>query len=500
MKKIFSFLFALFALFACFSDNSKFNSLRIYQIMVSSFQNGDNSIGYTKSWGTSEENSGDLQGIINSLDYIKSLDVNAIWLTPIFDSKGANTSQDADSNERLDSTGYYTKDYFKIDPNFGSEETFVKLVEECHKRDIYVILDGVFGHWGDEIAPSPTNKLPKRQFGKFSGASYPESLEFFKEVATYWIKKYKIDGWRLDQCYQVGARGEGIKDRHNYWYDLRLAVEEACKENAKNGEKWGTLGYLVGECWKNTAKEIQDLSVEKGTAPDYGLYSCFDFPARNYLVKSLSSTEKSAGNLVDYVLKDSEKKGYKCSDGYIPNLFLTNHDVERLGTLLAIQDKEQNPNGKKSNIYYKKHKLAMSILAAYSGPITFYYGDEWGAFLEPEKIGKYPCYKDNSARTPGKISGFSIFERSTINYASKLMQIRKEHEALWNGTNETLAREEKYYVGKKVGKNEEIIYILNFGDSDVSYEVKKGTNLITGKPVKKSVTVEPYSASFIICN
>jgi glycosidase len=63
---------------------------------------------------------GDLQGIIDSLDYIKSLEVNAVWLTPIFDSvaiEGQNHWAD-----RLDSTGYYASNYFTIDPRFGSME------------------------------------------------------------------------------------------------------------------------------------------------------------------------------------------------------------------------------------------------------------------------------------------------------------------------------------------------------------------------------------------
>lgn len=113
------------------------NQLRTYQIMVESFVDGDTSIGYSTGYGTSHHN-GDLQGIIDSLDYIQSLGMNAIWLTPIFESEAID-GQD-DWADRLDATGYYATDYFTIDPHFGDLETARTLVEEAHRRGLYVFL------------------------------------------------------------------------------------------------------------------------------------------------------------------------------------------------------------------------------------------------------------------------------------------------------------------------------------------------------------------------
>ncbi len=114
------------------------NQLRTYQIMVESFVDGDSNIGHGTGYGTSHHN-GDLQGIIDSLDYIQDLGMNAIWLTPVFESQ-AIAGQDHWAADRLDATGYFATDYFKIDPRFGDLETARTLVNEAHKRGLYVFL------------------------------------------------------------------------------------------------------------------------------------------------------------------------------------------------------------------------------------------------------------------------------------------------------------------------------------------------------------------------
>lgn len=168
--------------------------LRIYQVMVESFVNGNDSIGHGTGYGTSHHK-GDLQGVIDSLDYIQSLGMNAIWLTPIFNSipdEGQNHWAD-----RLDATGYFTSDYFSIDPRFGDMDKARELVEAAHAKGMYVFLDGVFGHHKDNLVPSPQGRLPA---GDSNPVDYPESLAFYQEVASYWVKELKIDGWRLDQA------------------------------------------------------------------------------------------------------------------------------------------------------------------------------------------------------------------------------------------------------------------------------------------------------------
>lgn len=104
------------------------------------FVNGDDTINYDVGYGPSTHK-GDLQGIINSLDYIKSLNVNALWLTPVFDSCAATVT-----DKKLAATGYFACDYFNVDPKFGTNAKLKELVDAAHAKGLYVFLDGVFGH------------------------------------------------------------------------------------------------------------------------------------------------------------------------------------------------------------------------------------------------------------------------------------------------------------------------------------------------------------------
>ena len=156
MKKFKFFLLAmlasLFGVEHAYGLTGDPRELTIYQIMVASFQHDpDGAQGYSAMWGPDNAmKNGNLRGIINSLDHIKDLGANAIWMTPIFDSSTAS------GGEKLQSTGYFTNNFFAVDPHFGTEEDLKELVDEAHKRGIYVILDGVFGHHGGVTEPSPS--------------------------------------------------------------------------------------------------------------------------------------------------------------------------------------------------------------------------------------------------------------------------------------------------------------------------------------------------------
>ncbi len=161
---------------------------------------------------------GDLQGIIDHLDYLQDLGITGLYLCPIFESP---------SNHK-----YNTTDYFEIDRHFGDKETFRQLVEQAHQRGMRVMLDAVFNHMGEQSAqwqdvlkhgeksvykdwfhiqkfPVTNDKLmnPKElPYHTFAFASYmpklntanPEVKDHLLNVATYWIEHFDIDAWRLD--------------------------------------------------------------------------------------------------------------------------------------------------------------------------------------------------------------------------------------------------------------------------------------------------------------
>lgn len=406
---LFAFLFG-----RAVAQNPDPRALTIYQIMVASYQHApDGAPGYNAMWGPDDaRKNGNLRGIINALDSIKALGANAIWMTPIFDSSTAT------GGEKLNATGYFTNDFFKIDPHFGTEADFKELVDKAHSLGMYVMLDGVFGHHGGVTTPSPSGYMLDTQTvysdrgekGGTGNIAYPGSLDYMTELATYYIDKYGIDGWRLDQAYQATQGG------HNYWIEIRGAVEKLTAERKARGEKWGTLGYMVGEDWGNA-----DV-INRGVYRDGGLISAFDFDGKERISGPMQNVE-SAGlenGWTDIIttLSPPTARGY-LNDEVMPNLYLTNHDGYRLADHFDPADPQ----------YYDKMKLRYGILAAYSGPITLYYGDEF-ADRSLESVGAQP---DNIARTTGHLSPRNAGEAGLRDFVAMAMKFRADNPAMWRG-------------------------------------------------------------------
>jgi len=387
--------------------------LTIYQIMVASFRHSsEGARGYSAMWGPDDSRkNGNLKGITEAIPHIKSLGANAIWLTPVFDSSSAS------GGEKLQATGYFTNNYFKIDPNFGTDEDFKELVDTAHAYGLYVILDGVFGHHGGVTEPSPNgNTLDvtvttcDRKNGGTGNIKYPESLEYIKEVATHYIDKYGIDGWRLDQAYQAMQGG------HNYWIEIREAVESLAEERRKNGEKWGTLGYMVGEDWGSAS------TINNGVYKDGGLLSAFDFDGKELISGPMQEINggglKNGWKDVELILSDPMSRGY-LNNEVMPNLFLSNHDGYRVADHFNATDP----------YFYEKLMTRNAILACYSGPITLYYGDEYADQSKMLHGGQ----KDNIARTSGHLHPRTEGEARLKNYISDVMKMRAGNPAMWRG-------------------------------------------------------------------
>lgn len=466
---------------ACYGDDQPACNLRIYQVMVESFVDGDGSANYGVGYGPSQHN-GDLQGIIDSLDHITSLNVNAIWLTPVFDSCAGQGGDD-----RLDATGYFACDFFNVDPHFGSNALFKKLVDAAHQRGLYVFLDGVFGHVGKVgvSKPSPEGRLPALKSG---GAGYPgqlvdygqpESLAYFREVARYWVEQYGIDGWRLDQAYQLGL---------DEWRAIRSEVERVSVARKAAGQQWGTLGYMVGEVWKG-ADEIRAQAY--GPSDNPALSSAFDFPLRYGLVQALAVEESGKGGQGAGVLDASWNRVENYPAHAMPNLMLGNHDLVRFGDLLERGN--FNPAD-----YWQRHKAAFSFLAARSGPITLYYGEEFGDEVPgfANQVGgdcaAQGLCDDHMARSDGKVPGATGFvpsgEQAELKqWLSDLLALRAARPALYQGERVKLVAEGSVYGDIKQTATEQIVYLLNVSTTPLSY------NLPTGKLRSGSALVDLQS-------
>ena len=208
---------------------------------------------YLETWGSHPTphgyQGGDLVGVLENLDYLVDLGVNAIYFTPIFQSA---------SNHR-----YHTHDYFRVDPMLGGDPALRRLIDGAHARGMKVVLDGVFNHAsrgffqfhdilenGQDSAYLdwfsvhgwPMNAYDHRQpagykawwglhaLPKFN-TDTPAVREFLWEVGRHWVD-FGADGWRLDVAHEV--------DDRSFWAEFRRKVHSANPD-----------AYIVGEVWES---------------------------------------------------------------------------------------------------------------------------------------------------------------------------------------------------------------------------------------------------------
>nr|MBP7547449.1 DUF3372 domain-containing protein [Corallincola sp.] len=497
----------------CNRDGDPSCDLRLYQIMVESFVDGDPSRDYNAGWGNSHHK-GDVRGIINSLDYIQSLGVNAIWLTPIFDSHAGEPQQRVDDSVyqipehslNLDATGYFARNYFAIDPKFGSLEDVRELVNKAHERGLYVFFDGVFGHHKGGLIPSPTGLLPVDNAsddptypGRTVDFSHPQSVAFYQEVASYWINELGIDGWRLDQAYQVPL---------DAWRQIRQSVRDTSDARRAAGEQWGTLGYMVAEVWDGDG--LQVATTAYGPSEDPALPSAFNFALR-YVITQVLATQEEAGTSWSSGQPASKLNsewglGYtsaKYPDHAVPNLMLTNHDLVRFGDLLQRAGIAQPGDDE----YWTRHRLAFGLMAGVSGPLTLYYGDELGDEVPgfDVKIGAgcsdLGLCDDHVSRSSAKIPGVTVDPSSLDSRAlqlrdhvAQLMALRAAHPALARGARQHLFSNNSLFIDLKQWGSERIVVALNAGDRPASVDLTSGAlgtvtsarDLISGNTVTVS--------------
>ncbi|WP_373599863.1 glycoside hydrolase family 13 protein [Paraclostridium bifermentans] len=316
---------------------------------------------------------GNLKGVINKLSYLKNLGISIIYLSPIFESQ---------SNHKYD-----TGDYKKIDSMFGDEETFKKLIEECSKKGINIILDGVFSHTGDDsiyfnkygnydsLGAYQSLESPYIQWYKFKNhpekydcwwgvKSLPNVNEMEKSYIDYIIKdkdsvikkwmNYGVKGWRLDVVDELPTE----------------FIEELKSETLKIDEE----SILIGEVWEDASNKVSYEERRKYLLGNQ-LNGVTGYVFKNILIDFLTHKIDSidAYNKFMTVKENYPKEAFKSN----LNLIGT-HDTRRIITELN-EDKEL-------------FKLAVATQMTFEGVPYIYYGDEAGLLGEkdPDNRRTYP--------------------------------------------------------------------------------------------------------------
>lgn len=324
-----------------------------YQIFPERFANGDTKLDPegTLPWGSEEPTptnffGGDLAGVMNHLDYLKDLGISGIYFTPVFR---------AYSNHKYD-----TIDYMELDPQFGTKETLKKLVEECHKRGIKVMLDAVFNHSGYHFKPFQ-DVLEKGADSKYAewfhaqslpldeknlnydtfgfvetmpklNTKNPEVKEYLLNVARYWIRECNIDGWRLDVANEVDF---------DFWRDFRKVVKEE-KEDA----------YILGEIWHDSMPWLRGDQFD----------AVMNYPFLTAILEMFSQESITAEQFAEKMTKVYHM--YPHTVNMAAFNLVGSHDTPRIRT----ECKDD----------LTKVKQIYTILLTFTGTPCIYYGDEIG--------------------------------------------------------------------------------------------------------------------------
>ena len=456
---------------------------------------------------------GDLQGIINKLDYIKDLGIGAIYLNPIFM---------APSLHKYDAAMYH-----HVEPTFGPDPEgdkkmiamedpgdpttwkwtsadllALKLIDECHKRNIKIIFDGVFNHMGvnsfafQDIVKNQQNSKYKNWFtiisyddsiagtkfkyqGWFGVPDLPEIREdengivdgpkqYIFECTKRWMApngntKNGIDGWRLDVAFCVD---------HDFWKDWRLYVKSINPE-----------AYL-------TAEVIDKIDVVKpyleGDEFDAVMNYGFGVISSEFFINkknTISVTE------FDSLLREL-RNAYPGDISYVMQNLFDSHDTQRFTSYLHNPDVARfrtwgeyfnkthatNPeynSGKPTDAEYRQQKLMALFQFTYVGAPMVYYGDEIGMWGANDPDCRKPMvwedlkYDDEVYNWDGSIKSKSDPvqpNNDILNYYKKLSAIRNSNPALQVGDITTIYSDDEnsiYVFSRNSGENHCIIAINN---------------------------------------
>lgn len=498
----------------------------MYQIMVDRFCNGDKTndvysneyvyigkgVTAIKDWSrlpaaddTREFYGGDLQGVIDKLEYLSKLGVEAIYFNPIFVSP---------SNHKYD-----IQDYDYVDPHFGkivkdggellknddtnnknayryklrttdkanleaSNDLFIMLVEKAHEYGIKIIIDGVFNHCGslnkwmdreklysdnDEYASGAYEKKesPYNSYFKFHNESWPDNnsyegwwgfdtlpklnyegseelCNYIIEIGKKWVSKpYNVDGWRLDVAADLG-HGENFN--HKFWKRFRKAVKEANPNAIILAEHYGDAhAWLQGDEWDTIMN-----------------YDGFMDPVSWFLTGVDKHSDNANPDMCGDAGKFNAAMQYNMSRMQNQSLLvamneLSNHDHSRFLTRTNKMVGRVGSAGSEAageNIDEAIFKQGVVMQMTLPGAPTIYYGDEAGVcgWTDPDNRRTYPWGKEN----------LEIME-----FYREAISIHKQNPVLKTGSYKPLNSGKNFLCYGRFNEENAVLTAINTSDYDM---------------------------------
>lgn len=503
----------------------------MYQIFTDRFCNGDTSndvktgeyyyinrqTKQVENWDKCPEDfdvanfyGGDLAGVLSKMDYLEELGVEVLYFNPLFVSASSHK--------------YDTQDYDYIDPHFGvivedggepmpqdccdnrqaslykarvtnkknleaSNQLFIKLVEEAHRRGMRVILDGVFNHCGsfnkwmdreriyenaegyDKGAYVSADSPYRNYFDFHNQAAWPynnsydgwwghdtlpklnyegsqELMDYVLHVAKKWVSPpYNVDGWRLDVAADLGHSQEF---NHHFWQEFRKAVKEANPEAIILAEHYGnTRDWLQGNEWDTVMN--YDAFMEPVTWFLTGMEKHSD----DYREDLLGNAESFWGAMRHHTSSFS-MPSWQVAMNELSNhdhsrfLTRTNHKVGRTNTL--------GPQAAEQGINKAVFREGVVIQMTWTGAPTIYYGDEAGVcgFTDPDNRRTYPWGHEDQV---------------LLAFHKDIIRLRRENEELRIGSLKMLENDYNFISYGRFNRKGQCAILINNNYHPITKEI-----------------------------
>jgi glycosidase len=473
------------------------NSDVMYLITPDRFANGNltndsvaslsEGVDRTNKWG---RHGGDIQGIINNLDYLKDLGFTAVWTNPVLENNQKEQSYH----------GYSTTDFYKVDPRFGSNEEYRGLSKKAGEKGIKLIMDMIMnhcgsGHWWMDDLPSGDWLNSPNEYVKTSH----RRTTLRDAYSSQYDKRNFTDGWFVPTMPDLNQRNSQLAKyliQNTIWWiefaDLSGIRMDTYPYSDKDFMTDWTCSIMQEYPYFNICGEEWSLNPavlaywQQGKDNPDGYTSCLpgllDFPLQNALAKALTEEEKSDAGMIN--LYDMLSNDFLYVDPFKHVIFPDNHDMSRIYSQL----------GEDYNLY----KLAMVYFTTIRGTPQFYYGTE----VLMSNMG------DNShgnirSDFPGgwqgdKINGFSgkgltgkQLEAQT--FIKKLLNWRKNSKVVHQGKLMHFVPIDGVYVYFRYDENKKVMIVLNKSKEKKGLDLKpfaemlngsiSGLDVITGKKV-----------------
>lgn len=440
----------------------------VYLLMPDRFANG-NSLNDSVDEGKEKyspkdvtgRHGGDIQGIINNLDYISSLGVTVIWPTPLL----------YDNEARASYHGYACADYYKIDPRYGSNELYREFVSKAKEKGIKIVIDFVpnhcgISHWWMSNLPFNNwiNQFPEYTRSNFAMSTHSDNhaSEYDKNLLTKgWFDNTMPDMNLLNPFvltyltqniiwWTEWADLSGIRvDTYPYSDKFQIA------KLTKNILNEYPFLKVVAESWYYTPAEVAYWEGDALNHDNFNsnLTNVMDFPLQEMIAKGFSEEATPGWGEGMFRIYRSLSQDFVYKNPFELFIFADNHDTNRISEKI-----KSSPT---------KLKMILSLLATMRGIPQMYYGTEMilatkdGVLGHGEERLNMPGGWDGDAKSVFREINLNNNELEVLNFTKKLFTWRKTSNAISGGTFKHFWPNDNLYVYFRILQDEIVMVVIN---------------------------------------